>query len=66
MAKRVKKAIPEVPRAVFEQFLTELGKDASLGDVVTRLRPVLLDDGGLTEVAIKAAVLPDDPGTPAS
>lgn len=61
MAKRAQKAIPEVPRAVFEKFLNELGKDAALGDVVARLRPALLAEETLSEAAIKAALLPDDP-----
>jgi len=61
MAKRPRKAIPEVPKAVFEKFLSELGKDSALVDVAARLRPVLLEDEGLTEPAIKAALLPGDP-----
>lgn len=61
MAKRARRAIPEVPKAVFEQFLSELGKDAALADVVARLKPVLLEQEGLAESAIKAALLPDDP-----
>ncbi len=66
MAKRPQKAIPEVPRAVFERFLVEMGKDAALADVVARLKPVLLEQEGLAESAIKAALLPDDPDTSAS
>lgn len=61
MAKRPRKAIPEVPKSVFEKFLGELGKDPSLADVAARLRPVLLGDDSFTEPAIKAALLPDDP-----
>jgi hypothetical protein len=60
MAKRAQKAIPEVPRAVFEKFLGELGKDAALSDVVARLKPALLEQETLSEAAIKAALLPDD------
>ncbi|MGA8610692.1 MAG: hypothetical protein WB760_03040 [Xanthobacteraceae bacterium] len=66
MAKRVRRAIPEIPRAVFEQFLNELGKDAAMSDVVARLLPVLLEEEGLTETAIKAALLPDDPDSTTS
>jgi hypothetical protein len=64
MAKGPRKALPEVPRAVFEKFLGELGKDTALADVVARLKPVLLDDDRPTEAAIKAALLPDDADGP--
>jgi hypothetical protein len=60
MAKRPQRAIPEVPKAIFEQFLNELNKDATLRDVATRLKPVLLENETLSEAAIKAALLPDD------
>ena len=50
----------EVPKAVFEKFLGELVNDAAMADVVGRLRPVLLEDEGLSEAAIKAALLPGD------
>jgi hypothetical protein len=60
MAKRPQRAIPEVPKAIFEQFLNELKKDATLRDVAARLKPVLLDNETLSEAAIKAALLPDD------
>jgi len=60
MAKRPQ--IPEVPKAVFEKFLSELGKDPALADVVSRLKPVLLEDEGLREASIKSALLPDDSG----
>ena len=60
MAKRPQRAIPEVPRAIFEQFLNELKKDARLRDVAARLKPVLLENDTLSEAAIKAALLPDD------
>ena len=66
MAKKARRAIPEVPRAVFEHFLNELGKDTAMGDVVARLKPVLLEDDSLSEAAIKAALLPDDPDNTAS
>jgi hypothetical protein len=66
MAKRARKAIPEIPRVVFERFLSELGKDAALADVVARLKPVLLEQEGLAGSAIKAALLPDDPDNTAS
>ena len=61
MAKRPQKAIPEVPKAVFERFLKELGKDPALADVVARLKPVLLEEESISETAIKAALLPGDP-----
>jgi len=60
MAKRAQKAILEVPRAVFEQFLGELSKDAALSEVVARLKPALLEGETLSEAAIKAALLPDE------
>jgi hypothetical protein len=60
MAKRPQRAIPEVPKALFEQFLNALNKDAALRDVAARLKPVLLENQTLSESAIKAAVLPDD------
>ena len=61
MAKRPQRPIPEVPRAVFEKFLEELRKDAALKDIAGRLRPVLLESDRLSEAAIKAALLSDDP-----
>jgi hypothetical protein len=60
MAKRAQRAIPEVPKAIFERFLNELNKDAALRDVAARLKPVLLESETLSEPAIKAALLPDD------
>jgi len=60
MAKRPRKAIPEVPRTIFEKFLVELSKDSMLSDVVTRLRPVLLERDSLSEAAVKAALLPQE------
>jgi hypothetical protein len=60
MSKQPRKTIPEVPKTVFEKFLGELGKDAAAADVVARLRAVLLEDGDLTDAAIKAALLPND------
>ncbi len=61
MAKRTRRAIPEVPKAVFEQFLGELGKDPALADVVARLKPVLLEEEDFAEATIRAALLSDDP-----
>jgi hypothetical protein len=61
MAKRVRKAIPEVPKAVFKRFLDELSKDEAMTEVVARLEPVLLDEESISEAAIRAALLPDDP-----
>jgi hypothetical protein len=66
MAKRAQRAIPEVPKAIFEQFLNELDKDAALRDVAARLKPVLLESETLSESAIKAALLPDDSDRPSS
>jgi hypothetical protein len=60
MDKRARKPIPEVPRAVFEKFLGELGKDAAMSDVVGRLKSVLLEEEEFTEAAIRAALLPGD------
>ena len=60
MAKRAQRTIPEVPKAIFEQFLNELKMDATLRDVAARLKPVLLENETLSESAIKAALLPDD------
>jgi hypothetical protein len=60
MAKRAQRAIPEVPKAIFERFLNELKKDATLRDVAARLKPVLLENETLSESAIKSALLPDD------
>jgi hypothetical protein len=60
MAKRAQRAIPEVPRAIFEQFLNELKMDATLRDVAARLKPALLENETLSDSAIKAALLPDD------
>lgn len=62
MAKRPRKVIPEVPRAVFDTFLRNLGKDPTLSDVVGRLRPVLLESETLTESSIKSALFPDEEG----
>lgn len=61
MAKRPRKAIPEVPRAIFEKFLAELSTDSALSDVVARLRPALLETDTLSEAAVKAALLPQEP-----
>jgi hypothetical protein len=66
MSKRPRKAIPEIPRAVLEKFLGELGKEAAMADVVARLKPVLLADDTPTEATIRAALLPDDPDGTAS
>jgi hypothetical protein len=66
MAKPAKRAIPEVPKAVFERFLTELSKDKALAEVVGRLRPVLLEEDTIVEPAIKAALLPDGPDNSSS
>jgi hypothetical protein len=62
MAKRAQQTIPEVPKAVFEQFLTELAKDSSLSEVASRLKAALLENETLTEAAIRSAILPDDHG----
>jgi hypothetical protein len=60
MAKRPRKPIPEVPRAIFEKFLGELSKDSALSDITARLRPVLLESDVLSEAAIESALLSDD------
>lgn len=60
MAKRVQRAIPEVPKAIFGQFLKELKKDPELQDIAARLKPVLLDDETFTEAVIRSAILPDE------
>jgi hypothetical protein len=63
MAKRAQRATPEVPKAIFEQFLDELKKDVTLRDAAARLKPVLLENETLSESALKAALLPDDSDT---
>jgi hypothetical protein len=60
MAKRAQRAIPEVPKAIFDQFLKELEKDPMLCDVSARLKAVLLENETLNETAIRSALLPDD------
>lgn len=61
MAKRVRKAVPEVPKTVFKRFLDELVKDEAMTDVVGRLKPVLLEEENISEAAIRSALLRDDP-----
>jgi hypothetical protein len=47
-------------RVVFDKFLRELERNATLSNVVDRLRPVLLESESLTEAALKSALLPDE------
>ncbi len=52
---------PDVPSQVFDKFLQAI-RDANLPDeLVARLQKVLSVDGSLTENALKAAVLGEDP-----
>jgi hypothetical protein len=52
---------PDVPTQVFEKFLQDI-RNAKLPDeLVSRLQKVLSEDGSLTENALKAAVLGEDP-----
>jgi hypothetical protein len=60
MAKPAQRAIPEVPKAIFDQFLKELEKHPALCDVSSRFTAVLLENETLNEAAIKSALLPDD------
>jgi hypothetical protein len=60
VAKRAQRAIPEVPKAIFDQFLKELERDPMLFDVSARLKAVLLENEALNETAIRSALLPDD------
>lgn len=66
MAKRVRQAVPEVPKAIFGKFLNELNKDVALRDVAERLKRVLLESETLSEAALRSALLPDDSGGPVS
>ncbi|WP_245442293.1 hypothetical protein [Mesorhizobium hawassense] len=44
---------------ILGQFFAELEKEEGLGDVATRLRKVVLDDGVFAEPSIRAAIFPD-------
>jgi hypothetical protein len=51
----------DVPTQVFDQFLGKLGLANVPAEVVARLRKTLVDDRAFTELALRKAVLGDDP-----
>ena len=51
----------DVPTQVFERFLQALGGTGASVELVARLRKALLEDRTLTERALKAAVLGEEP-----
>jgi hypothetical protein len=52
--------ISDIPKQVVGKFLEELGAAGVPGDVVARLKKTLLDDGALTEPAVRRAIFPDE------
>ena len=53
--------VPTVAGQVLAAFFDELGKQEDLSDVSANLRKLVMDDGILTEVAIRAVLFPDAP-----
>ncbi|RAZ88887.1 hypothetical protein DPM33_20870 [Mesorhizobium hawassense] len=51
--------VKSVAANILGQFFAELEKEEGLGDVATRLRKVVLDDGVFAEPSIRAAIFPD-------
>ena len=61
MSKKIlRTVVPEVPRAIFEEFLDELVKTDTPKAVIERLREALLSGEGYSETTIRAAIGPDD------
>lgn len=49
-----------VPKQVFEKFLVDLPEKGVSVDVVARLQKTLIDQGNITEFAIKKALFGDN------
>lgn len=49
-----------VPKQAFEHFLIELEKKGVSPDVVARLKKTIIDQGDVSDGAIKAALFPDN------
>lgn len=56
-----KNARHDVPSQVFENFLTELEVAGTAPHVVACLRKTILEDGVLTEDALKEAIFSEEP-----
>ena len=57
-----KTAINDITRKVFEEFLLELTDSGVSAETIVRLRKALLEEGTLSESAIKAALSEEDQG----
>lgn len=49
-----------VPKQAFEQFLETLKNKGVSPEIVERLRKTLVEHGDVSEVAVKAALFPDN------
>lgn len=55
-----KNPVTGVPKQAFEQFLSALEKKNISAEVLTRLRKTLIEDGDVSDTAVKVALFPDN------
>lgn len=63
MAKATKKApqTATVAQAVFQKYFEELAKTEGFAEIAPRLKKVVMEDGVLSDTAIKSAMFPETP-----
>ena len=55
-----KKAIPEVPRLIYEAFIEELTQAGTEAELVKRLKSLILEEGLLSVTALRTSMFPDE------
>ena len=49
-----------IPKQIFDQFLKKLEEEKTEADVITRLNKTLMEQGDVSETAIKTALFSDN------
>ena len=57
---KMKDSALEVPRQVFEEFLSQLGDIDVPKDVITRLRKVILEEAKINQETLWEAIFPEN------
>lgn len=60
MADQTNNPVTGVPKQIFDQFLKKLEEEKTAADVVTRLNKALIEQGDISETAIKTALFFDN------
>lgn len=60
MEEQANNLVTGVPKQVFDQFLKKLEEEKVAVDVITRLNKALIEQGDISETAIKTALFSDN------